>query len=675
MVRPPSGLLAALYRQEPEAAPSPALLRRRWAIFLGLSLLLMGPLLTALRRHLDEWTEFAADVPLPKSQWRALYETSPQPCGLAPSASAPRCFADPANPALWGSPATREDQQRHKAAVFARRGEEYWIGTTVSPAQLHAALAREANFLVLGQLRGSSRVWVDGRQMMSGRWLDNEPVVVQLPLEWLSSARPLKIAVRLVRNVDVNDSADALEEFPRLGLATKAGAASWKRYQYFWGTSRPLVFLALNFLLAWIFFAVWLVDPAKTEYFYIAFLAMAFALFQLRYIELFYVAENRRLVNVVGVVAATVYAFAGMLAGFSFARVRPAIMTACLWACLASCVAAPLLVSDTIRLQILSGVWLGSVADAGTVLGAAACFLQAFRLYGNPDERAALRRRIGRLALFGASLLFLTLLNQINYTAIATSYVKILFGKSGPFFMLLSLGLVALSEYRAQHALAQAMPISRFHRLHPLPESVKGVLFNVDLKDSEQLARLSARLGRAGDLVETCLSHMWAAVSQNGGLVLQTEGDALRALFPADELAHPARAAFDAADAMRRNLAELEGRFISQGLPAQVLAGGLHFRGAVVEGDIRPIWQAYGGSRLAGWVETGHVNVFIEAARLLELERQVAKAETSPGSIVIAIPELRSKLAAVALTGRWLFERRSFEGKHGQSYDVAAYRT
>ena len=669
------GLLESVYRREPEGTPTPALLRGRWAIFLALSFLLLGPLFTALYRHLTEWTEFAADLPLPKSQWRALYETSPEPCGLAPSASAPRCLADPANPALWESPATREDQQLHKRRVFERRGQEYWIGTTVSPAQLRVALSREANFLVLGQLRGSSTIWVDGRQMMSGRWLDNEPVVVQLPLEWLASPRPLKIAVRLVRNVDINDSADALEEFPRLGLAAKAGAASWKRYQYFWGTSRPLVFLALNFLLAWIFFAVWLVDPGKTEYFYIAFLAMAFALFQLRYVELFYVAENRRLVNAVGLITAIVYAFAGMLAGFSFARVRSALMTASLWACFGACVVCPLLVTDTIRQQIQSGLWMGSIADLGTVLGAAACYLQAYRLYANTDERAALRQRIGRLVLFGTSLLFLTLLNQINYTAIATSYVKILFGKSGPFFMLLSLGLVALSEYRTQHALAQAMPISRFHRLHPLPESVKGVLFNVDLKDSEQLARLSARLGRAGDLVETCLSHMWAAVSQNGGLVLQTEGDALRALFPADELPDPARAAFLAADAMRRNLAELEGRFISQGVPSKVLAGGLHFRGAVVEGEIRPIWQAYGGSRLAGWVETGHVNVFIEAARLLELERQVAKDEPAPGSVVIALPELKSRLASAGLTGRWLFERRAFEGKHAQSYDVAAYRT
>ena len=32
-------------------------------------------------------------------------------------------------------------------------------------------------------------------------------------------------------------------------------------------------------------------------------------------------------------------------------------------------------------------------------------------------------------------------------------------------------------------------------------------------------------------------------------------------------------------------------------------------------------------------------------------------------------------LASAGLTGRWLFERRAFEGKHAQSYDVAAYRT
>jgi hypothetical protein len=652
--------------------------RARTVLFVALSLLLALPLGLALFRNISQWTEIAAEVPIPKAQWKAFYEVSPVPCEMDVLAS-PACPAHPDNPALWQSAVPRDSQDEHKRQVNLRPGQEYWIGVSFTAEQLQQAYTRQANFFILGWIRGSYRAWINGHQIISGEWADNEPLVLQLPLEWLSAGRPLKLAIRALKTIDINDAPDLLEESPKLGFATKASATSWRRYESFWGTSRPLVFLALNFLLAWIFFGVWLVAPEKTEYFYIAVLAMTFASFHERYLEFFYVALDRRFVNGFGLTTSILHAFAGMLAGFAFARLRQLYMTILSWLCIALSVLSPFVFTDTITQQKHSGFWLGGMANIGTLFGALACFMQAFHLYENAENRVRLRLRISRLTAFGLGLVLLTALNQVNVFSLMMNFggpptiTKLLFGKSGPFFLLLSMGLIALSEYRAQHTLAQSMPVSKFHQMNPLPESVHGVLLTVDLKDSERISRLSAKLGKAGDLVETCLSHMWMATSDQGGLVLQTEGDALRALFAATDVVDPLTAALAAADAMGRNLAALERRFRSQGLAEMIPPDGLHFRGALVEGDIRPLWQDYGGTRLAGWVETGHSNVFIEASRLLELERQVKLATHRAASIVIVPTESRARIATKVSPGRWMFEKNRFVGKHGQIYEVAAY--
>jgi hypothetical protein len=196
----------------------------------------------------------------------------------------------------------------------------------------------------------------------------------------------------------------------------------------------------------------------------------------------------------------------------------------------------------------------------------------------------------------------------------------------------------------------------------------------VDLKSSENLARGGAQRGQAGELVESSLSHLWMAVSEHGGLVIRTEGDALHAIFPAGDIENPVSAAFAAADAMTGKLKELERRFESQGLSALMPDGGLHFRAAVLEGDIRPIWQDYGGTRLASWVETGHANAFVEVARILELEREVGDGALG-ASVVLTKSTLKSRAAHGKLSGHWLFDHRAFAAKHGRKFEVAAYVT
>ncbi len=665
-------LIASLYRRPHELAAltSRGVVLRRRGLFVGLTLLLIVPMVIALGKNLVDWERVAASVELPRTQWHAMYRASSSPCTTP--ASEPDCPANPSNSAIESSPDTVENRILHRDRTDARPGQEYWIGTTISAEQAARAYAEEANQLLLGGLRGSHRVWVNGHMLLTGEWLDAEPVVLQIPLEWLKNEAPLKVAIRLKRTVVIGDAPDRLEDSPLLGLAPRSQVTAWKRYQDFWFTSRPFALVMLNLLLALTFFAVWYVAPEKTEYFYISLMSIAYGLYQLRYLDLYYIPMDREMINKIGLSANVMVPFTGILAGFSFARMRNAILTATLGTCAVLAIGFPLFSGDSFSMLRIGTLFQIYMTEVGLVVGAIPCFLQAHYLLASGGNKTRLAQRIRRLVFFGSGLIALAVVNHFVLAPGVPSITQLLIGRSGPFFLLISLGLVALSEYRAEHALALSMPVSKFHRLDPLPASVRGALLNVDLKGSEKISRQSAKLGSAGDLMEICLSHMWMAVSKNGGHVLQTEGDALRALFPEGDVKEPARAAIVATETMRQSLQQLEQRFVAQGMSA-VPEDGLHFRASIVEGEIRPIWQAYGGTRLAGWSEAGGTNAFVESSRLLEMERQVGEGGAAASVVVVPTP-LGERLQEAALPGRWLFDRHTMEGKHGLAYEVAAYR-
>ncbi|MBI3556839.1 MAG: hypothetical protein HY074_11300 [Deltaproteobacteria bacterium] len=79
-----------------------------------------------------------------------------------------------------------------------------------------------------------------------------------------------------------------------------------------------------------------------------------------------------------------------------------------------------------------------------------------------------------------------------------------------------------------------------------------------------------------------------------------------------------------------------------------------------------------GDDRHASWVESGDSNVFVDGARLIEMERLVTeKNETD--NLVIVPAELVTRVTDPLARKRWLFTARDFRAKNGKSYRVAAY--
>ena len=312
--------------------------------------------------------------------------------------------------------------------------------------------------------------------------------------------------------------------------------------------------------------------------------------------------------------------------------------------------------------------WIGPAMYAA---GAAACLAQSTYLSVAGRSGARLPSRMRRLAFVGAAMLALA---AVEWTIAHDRYyaftLRVLFANFGQFALLVLLGVIATRDYREERALIEKTPTSVYHRRPSLPERLHGAVLVVDLKNSERLFRLGAHRGEAGSMVEACLSHLWSAAIAEGGVVLQTEGDQLRAFFDSDEHAEPAASALRAADRMSEKLQELAERFADQGFAAEGRPS-IDFRGGVAIGEIAPVWQEIGNTRYASWIEVGTMNPFVESARFMELER---KLEGAPQDTVVVLAEdAARRLKAFETSGRWFIPGCPFEGKHGRMYRVVAY--
>jgi hypothetical protein len=259
------------------------------------------------------------------------------------------------------------------------------------------------------------------------------------------------------------------------------------------------------------------------------------------------------------------------------------------------------------------------------VAGAAVCLLQAVYLLSLVPAagRELLPVRVRRLLLMSVALVVVArFAGGSSVSELGAFPAWAIFDRFAHFAALLFICAVVMREYREQELLVAKTPISEYHRRSVMPERLEGVVLTVDIKRSEWLFRAGARLGDSGKLVGTCLSHLWSAVSDNHGFVLQTEGDQLRAFFPREACQVPAQSALRATDEMQERLGHVARQFREQGvMPDDAV---LSFRGGIAEGGIRPIWQDSGGVRVPTWVTSDHssMNAFNEAERLMALEGQ-----------------------------------------------------
>ena len=192
----------------------------------------------------------------------------------------------------------------------------------------------------------------------------------------------------------------------------------------------------------------------------------------------------------------------------------------------------------------------------------------------------------------------------------------------------------------------------------------------IDLKGSEKLFRLGAEEGDPNKWIGTCLSHMLSCIISNKGTVLQTDGDGLTAFFDVTSSESPMLDAFKAVESIQSEFNIIESYFTQDDQDIDI---SLRFRASMRTGEVKPTWQKYGEEVRASWQEAGNGNVFVDTARLMEIERKLENAGTD--SNVVLLDEDASSVLSKRpdLQDKIVCSNTEFEGKHGHKYSCTAF--
>ncbi len=601
--------------------------------------------------EVNNWDTGRPAISLPAQAWRAVYSASPESCDEV-VLETPGCLANPKNPKLWTSPASRADAG-HAKLVRAQQGKEFWLGVTIDPQLLFQARKQETNQFILGYISASYRIWLDGAFLLEGNYANSHlPTVLTIPMERLQDSKPLKIAIQIFHDVG-SPVPDLLGGTMGEGFSNVQQARYYTYKVLFWNETRPWFFFGANLLIAILFLFFWSATRKKQEYFYMALYALVHALIQILSIDTVYRSLGYNVSAMFEVVLTTYEAAFGMFLGLSFARSRRAFFQWGLPVCLV--LPWPILfflhdpASKLVFTQLMSH-WVSPLLYA---TGAAVCVIQALHLLSFQQKAPYLAVRIHRLLAFGAGLGALTFLYYAQSVGLAHVVQFAVFYRFLHFGLVLFLCAIVVREYREQELLVEKTPVSEFHRLAVLPDRIAGAILVVDLKRAAELFRLGARLGDSGKLVNMCLSHLWTAVSNHGGIVLQTEGDQLRAFFPREKAPLPLTNALRAVGEMHVKLMLVEQQFREQNLFASNESR-LVFRGGLTEGELRPVWQNTGGVRHAAWQGLGETCPMTEATRLMNLERQLPRGEGDTNLLVPANLAQQAPLQTLEFKDNWV---------------------
>ncbi|MBI3542638.1 MAG: hypothetical protein HY075_05120 [Deltaproteobacteria bacterium] len=602
--------------------------RARIALFAAIAGVFAVLYAPVLGRHFALWSSFHPAVELGPGLWKAVY-TNFSNCSSVPGEDQ-NCPADPENPMLWHSPYERDDA-RHFGRVSARRYRDYWIGAEIPVGTLAEARVQNANQLLLGYIVGSYRIFLDGEFVLGTRFgqRDTNPIILNVPPAKLRGGKPLFVAIHVIYDTDVAAPDVLNAETGGEGFVTSSGANAYRNYMAFWDKARPFSLMLTYSVIAGLFFFFWISSPIKQEYFYMAMFALVAAFYQARKLDLFSTALGSQANNLIEYVIRSYVAAFGMFLGLAFSRTRRLFFTIGLPLALG----LPLVLflgfpAARYELYQFNRLWF---TPAAFLAGAAPCFLQGFHLRSQVAGGSSyLPVRARRLVLFGLGLLSLAAYYFcVPRDLVASSMPMFLDGLEHFVFMML-MGSIALREYHQQEFLVSKAPVSEYHRRPVLPERITGALLVADLKDSEALYRYRA---------------------------VHAQANALKTVVEITMISQAIEA-----DYRRMQL-----------LPPD--SGGFFFRAALTLGDIRPVWENFAGNREAYWEEAGNTTPFVEASRLMDIERQVVVDSDTPCTQLVVREELTQLILRQErrLIGMFVQRDQPYADKHGAEYRVAIF--
>jgi hypothetical protein len=650
---------------------------RRTVAILALLPIILGAVFatTVAPQFVKEFKSFALGTPAltyDYRRWHVVYGDSwNREISLAACENNPLCLARPENPILWQSHYRRADRDQHFERLSRMPGHAYWLGLVI-PAEDRAEARRlgYSQFL-LGQLNGAFEIYLNGRLFRkSGEEPLRHPLILsQLDHFLPNDAGPLHLAVKVTHNLG-SPYPDILTDPVRAGFASPEAVSFYSRAEVFERQSAPFFFAGVFFSLGVFLLLVWITSKEKMEYSAVAAFSLLHGVQAALAMSLVYANLGESLAARARVLLWGLEFTVVALLGLTLSRARFTLIGRIVPVLGALAFAPVLFVRNPFTL-----VEMGEVVSNGILLpmafffSAFLCFAQ-FKLLRADHLLAKLEEnRHQRLGAYTAMFVamgtlhlghFLFLYRGLGMEPAVYRYASVLF--------VVAMGTLAVKRNGDLTKLMSRGIMSRYHRRLDLPEKVSGALLSIDLKGSEALYRLGASEGQGGLLVNECLGKMWAVALRHEGEIVDTQGDAITILFEGPR-AEVFKRAVRATQAINDALAEFSEAAWGPKLQAALPGGRLRFRAAVSFGSLRPIWQTVQATSQPGWIEAEDSNPFVDAARLLEVEKELNGRDTS---LLVADASAIAEFVAFAEAEgfRVAFQRKSCLAKHEKIYSV-----
>jgi hypothetical protein len=650
-------LIRKIERRGRDEAQERAMRRWQTAVFAVLSFAVVG-LATwswivedAARSRIDE------RLILPSQDWRAVYAEGGFCSDSAPVGK--ECFAHPDNPTLWEAKDRRTDDSAsaispvHAENVKERRGKVYWIGTAISPLLLQKA-GVDANWLVLGWVTGSYRVFVDGVELSAGQAVDNRlSLHLAIPKPRMLEDRPLMVAIRILH--------DAGAKFPDIlargkeHFATSGGMSGWERLRVFNTESKPLALSGLNAAVAALFLLLWRFSKQRREFFYMAAYAFIQAGIQLTLVDGVY-NNIRPALDFTDIMLRVLEGGLGLLLALAFVRVRSHLIrnSGVSLMSLGLAMAAFAYATDLVHMaNALVGILVVPMCY-GT--GAILCYATTRRLILDPPPQHV-PHRVRRLEMIAVCFVVMASLYALQAIEIA-----------GPNFVsahrLLHAALIAviiavlLFDVAEQESIIDGLPIPRWHRQVPMPDQVFGAVTKADMKGSQAIKE------QRGDNIYEQATYGWyrriaEEVFRRGGEVTFDEGDCIIAVCEQTK---------DSANSVERLIEAHAAAFLAlPDLAESLETPPLAYRAAIAEGVIKPRWKTMLGFKRPAFAST---DVLVEVAALMESERDLEKI---PHMTRVVLSQTLLWKIRPALRERMQLKAASLTDKRGNTRQVAVW--
>ncbi len=548
-----------------------------------------------------------------------------------------------------------------KRAPFDQKEESFWIGTVITPSMLLSAKKLEADHLHLGWVNGGYELWLDNVQVLASD-LPGDQIVLDVK-DRLNANFPLKVALK-VKNSELRSRPDNLSHFYGRELGEGFfSARSWEQYEKLLGFTRnvrPTILSLANAILSLFFFFLWLAAPMKRELFSMAVYTLVGAAFQLLLVNGLSAGLRYEPAAFLNTVLVYWEGLAALIVSYSFARKYR--YEAYLWS---MALLAPLLgiyfYHNHPAQYFISRIFHNWINPACYIIGAAICAREWLIV------KDRVRSRAKRLFGFSATLLGIGMVNLFDgfFWSSLPFLENVLLLNFFNFALVLFLAAIEITEYKHERRLLQKTPISPYHRHSVLLDRVAGVMLTVDLKNSESLFRLETN---EEGIMGSCLSILWNAVLEFGGITLSTEGDSLVAFFDAANIANPLSGATMSLLKMNRDIALFETQLRERSAIPELVS--IRFRASVVAGAIKPIWHDQGEVKIPSWSDAAGSLCFLESARLLEIEKSLAETKDSNGILVAS--GIAEQMSSMHL--ELVLANTSRPGKHGKEYHFSVFR-